>query len=61
MAAAGVNGNKDHAEPLWDRAEQCRAIADLTTDAEVGAEYLRLAEAYLELAAKEEALAKRSK
>jgi hypothetical protein len=56
-----MNVNRDHASPLWDRAEECRAIAALTTDAEVKAEYLKLAEAYLELAAREEALAERSK
>lgn len=56
-----MNVERDHASPLWDRAEECRAMATHTPDAEVKAEYLRLAEAYLELAAREEALAARSK
>jgi hypothetical protein len=48
--------NKDHASQLWDRAEECRAIAAATTDAKLKAEYLRLANDYLKLAAREEGL-----
>jgi hypothetical protein len=50
---------KDYAAPLWDRAEECRALANLSTNAQQTAEYLNLAQAYLQLAAHEEKLAKR--
>jgi hypothetical protein len=49
---------KDYATPLWDRAEECRALANLSTNAQLTAEYLKLAQAYLRLAAHEEKLAK---
>ncbi len=51
--------SQDHASPLWDRAEECRAIAARLKDEKLKADYLRLAAAYLELAAKEEKLAGR--
>lgn len=52
---------KDRAGQLWDLAQECRAIASILTDEASKADYLKLAESYLELAAKEEALAKQAK
>ena len=52
--------DKDNASSLWDRAEQCRAAADLIADRKLRGEYLKLAADYLKLAAKEERLAKQS-
>ena len=49
----------DHASRLWDRAEERRAIAGITPDEKLGADYLKLADPYLDLAAKEEELARR--
>ena len=46
----------DHAARLWDRAEECRALADLASDAQLKAQYRKLADAYLRLAACEEAV-----
>jgi len=46
----------DYANLLWDRAEECRAIAEILTDATLKAEYRALANAYLTLAAQEERL-----
>ena len=48
--------DKDHAAQLWDRAEECRARAAVTTDAKLKAEYRELADEYLKLAQREEAL-----
>jgi hypothetical protein len=48
--------NKDYAAPLWDRAEQCRAIAATIHQADLKAEYMKLADAYLKLASHEERL-----
>jgi hypothetical protein len=52
--------NKDNASPLWDRAEQCRAIAATIHDADLKAEYRKLADAYLKLARHEESLRRRA-
>ena len=52
--------SNDYASPLWDRAEQCRAIAATIPDADLKAEYLKLADAYLRLANQEERLRRRS-
>lgn len=56
-----MKSSKDHASPLWDRAEECQAIAAAATDAQHKAEYLKLADCYLELATKEKSLAAVSK
>ena len=48
--------NNDYASLLWDRAEQCRAIAATIHDAALKAEYRKLANAYLKLARDEESL-----
>jgi hypothetical protein len=56
-----MDGKTNHARLLWDRAEECRAIAAILTDPDSKADYLRLAESYSELAAKEETLAKRAR
>ena len=53
--------SRDHASQLWDRAEECRALAALATHERTRTEYLELADLYLELAAKEEAIAKQAK
>jgi hypothetical protein len=50
----------DHSESLWDRAEECRAIASMMTDPLLKADYLKLACSYLKLAESEEALRKLS-
>ena len=55
-----MHGDDDHASPLWDRAEECRAIAARITDEKLRAAYLELADAYIALAAREEALARRA-
>ena len=47
---------KDHAAPLWDRAEECRATANAAFDLQIKAGYMKLANDYLKLAAQEEAL-----
>jgi hypothetical protein len=44
----------DYTARLWDRAEECRALADLTTEPQLKAEYLKLANSYLRLAEREE-------
>jgi hypothetical protein len=54
----GRTKEKDHASLLWDRAEECRAIAAITIDAQLKDAYLKLAKSYLELADEEEKLAK---
>jgi hypothetical protein len=56
-----VGTSKDRASQLWDLAQECRAIAAILTDPASKADYLKLAESYLELAAKEETLAKQAK
>ncbi len=50
------NCDKDFASQLWDRAEECRAIAERIPESHLRAEYLKLAEAYLNLATREERL-----
>ena len=42
-----MNSNKDYAAALWDRAEECRAIAANLHDSELKAEFLKLADPYL--------------
>jgi hypothetical protein len=49
---------KDRTADLWDRAEECRAVANVATDPRLKAEYLKLANDYLKLAAREEVLRK---
>ena len=51
---------RDHASQLWDRGEECRALATRATNLQVRTDYLQLANLYLELAAREEDLARRS-
>ena len=46
----------DYAARLWDRAEECRALAELSPDLKLKVSYQKLANAYLRLAAQEEAL-----
>jgi len=46
----------DHAARLWDRAEECRALADVASAPELKAHYKKLADAYLRLASLEESL-----
>ena len=52
-----LTSQKDYASPLWDRAEECRAIAATKSVARLKSCYLKLADDYLDLAAKEEKLA----
>ena len=54
MNAAPLMATKDHPEALWDRAEECRALANNATDAQLKADYLQIANLYIELAAIEE-------
>ena len=53
--------NKTRAEQLCDRAEECLGIAAIVGDADLKAEYLKLADAYLKLAAHEERLRERTR
>jgi hypothetical protein len=46
----------DHADRLWDRAEQCRALAESAGDPLARQAYLKLASSYVALARDEEAL-----
>jgi alkylhydroperoxidase/carboxymuconolactone decarboxylase family protein YurZ len=46
----------DHASPLWDRAEQCKALSDIAKNKQLRRRYRRLAALYLEIAAKEDEL-----
>ena len=46
----------DPADRLWDRAEQCRALADAASDPLARRAYLKLASSYITLARDEEAL-----
>jgi len=52
---------RDHASPLWDRAEECRALAATAKTRQSRTDYLQLADLYIELAAKEEKVAKRNR
>jgi hypothetical protein len=51
-----THDEKDYAALLWNRAEECRAIAEILTDADLKAQYLKLAKEYLRLAGREEQL-----
>jgi hypothetical protein len=51
-----MGNDTDYAASLWDRAEECRAKAERTDDRDLRAQYRKLANAYLKLAAKEERL-----
>jgi hypothetical protein len=60
-ARAGVRGAGGHtlqAKQLRDRAEECRALAQLTTSDANAAYYIRLAETYDHLAEQQEQLAR---
>jgi hypothetical protein len=48
----------DYVETLANRAEECRSIAESLDNAELRAEYLRLAESYSALSRNEQAVAK---
>jgi hypothetical protein len=51
-----THDEKDYAALLGDRAEECRAIAEILRDADLKAQYLKLAKEYLRLAVREEQL-----
>ena len=54
LGSVAMNNKKNYAHELCNRAEECLGIAAIIEDSHLKAEYLKLADAYLKLAAHEE-------